>query len=63
MSKYINLILPFEYYYYKDMGETSPAKLWAILAPLAALAGLAWLHLQRRKVKGEGTYISILTYQ
>ena len=34
------------------MGETSPAKLWAILAPLAALAGLAWLHLQRRKVKG-----------
>ena len=31
------------------MGETSHAKLWAIIAPLAALAGLAWMHYKRKR--------------
>lgn len=34
------------------MGETSHAKLWAIIAPLAALAGLAFLHYNRKKSSG-----------
>ena len=33
------------------MGETSHAKLWAIIAPLAALAGLAWMHFRKKKRK------------
>lgn len=32
------------------MGETSHAKLlWAIIAPLAALAGVAWIHFKRKQ--------------
>jgi len=31
------------------MADTSPARqIWAILAPLAALAGLAFLHYRRK---------------
>ena len=39
------------------MADTSPARqIWAILAPLAALAGLAFLHYRR---KGGGKYYSL----
>ena len=36
------------------MSQTSPVKLWAIIAPLAALAGLAWTFYKRKKsITGE----------
>ena len=45
------------------MADTSPARqIWAILAPLAALAGLAFLH-YRRKGGGKSYFYEHMIFE
>ena len=45
------------------MADTSPARqIWAILAPLAALAGLAFLH-YRRKGGGKSYFCEHMIFE